>query len=648
MDFRRRDRFLFSEKSLSAKQVLSVTAEQRPVKQTDRALDETIAPEVNGDTDSDGQFTTEAIPQDLGRYKIKRLLGRGGMGAVYLAHDSQLRRDVALKVPKFSSGTHRKQVERFYREARSAANLSHPNLCPVFDVGEIDGTHYIAMALIKGKPLSSYVNPNKPPASRVAATIVRKVAIAMEDAHQSGILHRDLKPANIMIDHRKEPIVMDFGLACPQDVGAESRLTRDGMLLGSPAYMSPEQLGGNTDEVGPASDVYALGVVLYELLTGRLPFEGVDSTIALLGKILTQQPEDVTKIRGDIAPALAAICRKSMAKKTADRYPSMERFAADLGKYLQSGTTRASAGSLSGPSRKDSALQIRLSEQTRVAKTLIESGQFAAATQILEQMVASPEPDASKVRKWAQTMLLKVQARARIDSQTRTQPIDQNDLFANLPPANSTPSAPITKPFPRPTPKSTLYSTPLILASVAGLATLILIGGLALFMRVGREEIPATVTDSPTTNRKVNTRVGNANVSPHSIPIVKDSPVDTVVADSEHGSEHAIEPGAEDWPTHVVQLLRRFDHNQDGYLDAQEIPIDRASLMMRADANEDQRLSRQEIATLPSPPDGFRPPEFDAPPNPGETKEMRRHGPRMRGPNQPGRPPPRGGRRPPR
>ena len=167
-----------------------------------RALDETMAPD-QADTASESDFSTEAIPETLGRYQIKKLLGRGGMGAVYLAHDQQLERDVALKVPKFDTSTNEKSIERFYREARSAANLSHPNLCPVFDVGEIDGTHYIAMALIKGRPLSDYVEGGKTQNPRTAAGIIRKVALAMHEAHSSGIIHRDLKPANIMIDHRK-------------------------------------------------------------------------------------------------------------------------------------------------------------------------------------------------------------------------------------------------------------------------------------------------------------------------------------------------------------------------------------------------------------------------------------------------------------
>ena len=169
------------------------------------AFEETIAPEINGDTEGGFDTDEHAPPAKIGKYEIKRLLGRGGMGAVYLAHDTQLSRDVALKVPKFTSGTESKIVQRFSREARSAANLSHPNLCPVFDFGKDGDTYFIAMALIKGKPLSQYILPDRPPADRAVAKIIRKIALAMEEAHSSGILHRDLKPANVMIDHRKEP-----------------------------------------------------------------------------------------------------------------------------------------------------------------------------------------------------------------------------------------------------------------------------------------------------------------------------------------------------------------------------------------------------------------------------------------------------------
>ena len=157
---------------------------QKPTEnQTDRrAQDETIVQEGGVDTNADLDVGAQEVPETLGRYKIERLLGRGGMGSVYLAHDSQLDRKVALKIPKFGANIDPKLVARFYREARSAATLSHPNLCPVFDIGEVKETYYIAMAYIQGRTLASYVSADKPPAQDAVASIVRKVALAMQEA----------------------------------------------------------------------------------------------------------------------------------------------------------------------------------------------------------------------------------------------------------------------------------------------------------------------------------------------------------------------------------------------------------------------------------------------------------------------------------
>lgn len=332
-----------------------------------RPLDETLAQDSAASAGhfSVGEWSLEAATSELGRYRIESLLGRGGMRAVYLAHDTQLDRKVALKVPKFESNANPLLVEHFYREARSAANLSHPNLCPVFDVGEVDGTHYIAMALIKGQPLSSYVNEEKTLPERSVAGIVRKVALAMQEAHRSGIIHRDLKPANIMIDHRKEPIVMDFGLACPEDLGDDSRLIQDGAILGSPAYVSPEQLRGHQDAIGPCSDIYSLGVVLYELLSGRLPFGGTGSTVAMIGQILTETAPALETLRADLDPQLVKVCSKAMEKRVEDRYPSMDELASDLGRFLQGRSdVKASAQATKALKADVTRIQLR-ARQTR-------------------------------------------------------------------------------------------------------------------------------------------------------------------------------------------------------------------------------------------------------------------------------------------
>jgi serine/threonine protein kinase/DNA-directed RNA polymerase subunit RPC12/RpoP len=282
------------------------------------------------------------LPGDtFGRYRIRKILGEGAMGAVYLALDTQLDRKVALKIPKVDSSGDSKFIARFLREARAAATLSHPNICPVYDVGEIDDTHFIAMAYIQGQSLAEFVNSDKPQSDRSVAVVVRKVAVALNEAHNNGLIHRDVKPANVMIDHRNEPIIMDFGLARNVNDHDEARLTTEGAILGSPAYMSPEQVEGYVENIGPASDIYSLGVIFYELLTGELPFQGTIASI--IAQIVTKPVKDPRKKRADISPRLAAICTKSMAKRIDDRYATMKTFANDLADYLKSTKTQGTA-----------------------------------------------------------------------------------------------------------------------------------------------------------------------------------------------------------------------------------------------------------------------------------------------------------------
>lgn len=255
------------------------------------------------------------------------------MGAVYLAEDSVLGRRVALKLPSFDPDESPDRVERFVREARSAAVLQHPNICTVFDAGRINDRPFISMAYIEGMSLESLVSSHNPMAPRQAVELARQVALALAHAHGKGIVHRDLKPANIILADG-QPVVMDFGLA--KQIGesdkTEARLTKDGAVMGTPSYMAPEQVRGELKKIGPPTDVYALGVMLFELLTGQTPFNG--PIVVVLGQILGSPIPSLNEFRKGLDPRLDAMCRKAMAKAPADRYQSMTEFVAALTAYL--------------------------------------------------------------------------------------------------------------------------------------------------------------------------------------------------------------------------------------------------------------------------------------------------------------------------
>jgi predicted Ser/Thr protein kinase len=277
------------------------------------------------EVESAASGTIDALPD---RYRIERLLGHGAMGSVYLAYDQQLGRHVALKTPKFAGGDVHEMIERFYREARAAATLRSPNICPIYDMGEAEGVHYISMAYIEGKTLSAIIREQTLTDPHQIAALIRALALALQKAHEEGVVHRDLKPGNVMMDADGEPIVMDFGLA--RRIDEETRLTQSGALVGSPAYMSPEQIGGKPEDIGPAADIYSLGVIMYELLTGRLPFEG--SILSIIGQIGQNDPPPPSQLQPHIGAdsPLEQICLRMMAKRPEDRYASMAEVAAAL------------------------------------------------------------------------------------------------------------------------------------------------------------------------------------------------------------------------------------------------------------------------------------------------------------------------------
>ncbi|HSG69576.1 MAG TPA: serine/threonine-protein kinase, partial [Planctomycetaceae bacterium] len=269
--------------------------------------------------------------KEFGRYRISRLLGAGAMGSVLLAHDTILEREVALKIPVLKEKDQQKSEQRFFREARAAAAIRHPNICPIYDVGIIDETFYISMGYIEGKTLAHLMDEAGSFPQDEAADLVRRIALALYEAHQKGVVHRDLKPNNIMIDRRGEPIVTDFGLAYSYESEDEERLTRDGMTVGTPGYMSPEQVCGSR-EIQPASDIFSLGILLYELVCGKRPFAG--KSMILMGHIAHGEPIDPKEFREDIDPGLEAIIRHALEKKPKDRFASMQEFAETLEDFV--------------------------------------------------------------------------------------------------------------------------------------------------------------------------------------------------------------------------------------------------------------------------------------------------------------------------
>lgn len=273
----------------------------------------------------------EGIPNEFGRYRIERELGRGGMGVVYLAHDLQLDRRVAIKIPFFSNSDGKETIERFYREARAMATVQHANLCPIYDVGQFDRWHYLTMAFIDGRPLADLLKGGHCLPAAQAATLLRKIALALQKAHLAGLVHRDLKPGNIMITTDEEPIIMDFGLA-RRRVAGEVDLTDSRTILGSPAYMAPEQVEARHDEVCPATDVYALGVILYQVVAGQRPFEG--SPASVFGQIVSRIPEAPSRHHRSVPPTIDAICLKALQKSPPQRHASAAEFASELDQFL--------------------------------------------------------------------------------------------------------------------------------------------------------------------------------------------------------------------------------------------------------------------------------------------------------------------------
>lgn len=289
-------------------------------------LPEYVCPACRGD-----------MPGTIGPYRILGFLGAGGMGQVYKALHPGLQRAVALKVFQVREGDH-EFLERFRREARIVARLSHPDIVAVYDCGNDGNRHYLAMELIEGRPLKEQI-PDGGIDPRRAAAITARLARAVHYAHERGVIHRDIKPSNILVDARDNVRLLDFGLS--RSVGDES-ISVSGDVIGTPAYMSPEQAGADPKRVDARADVYSLGATLYDMLTGRPPIRA-PSSLELLRRIPTEQPERPSRLRADLPPGIEELCLRALSKDPAKRFQTAAEFADALEKELQSPARARSA-----------------------------------------------------------------------------------------------------------------------------------------------------------------------------------------------------------------------------------------------------------------------------------------------------------------
>jgi beta-lactam-binding protein with PASTA domain/tRNA A-37 threonylcarbamoyl transferase component Bud32 len=335
------------------------------------------------------------------RYELNHLIARGGMAEVYRAHDRLLDRPVALKVLFPELSIDRSFVERFRREAQAAANLSHHNIVPVFDWGEDTGTYFIVMEFIDGRPLSSILKSAGPLSAERAADIGSHVAAALGYAHKHGVVHRDVKPGNVLITDDGHVKVTDFGIA--RAMNTEESLTQTGAVMGTATYFSPEQAEGLG--VDARSDIYSLGVVLFEMVTGRPPFLG-DSPVAVASKHVRDHPPAPRELNPQIPPTFEAIILKSMAKDPAHRYATAEELRADLLRFnegrsvlaMQDTTAMIGVAGVAAAVATDGGMDV-----TRAVGTV---GGGVVSSPFMSEGEAPDERDTNRTRNYAIALVL--------------------------------------------------------------------------------------------------------------------------------------------------------------------------------------------------------------------------------------------------
>ncbi len=283
-----------------------------------------------------GQAAVGTAPSSLGSlryfgdYELLEEIARGGMGVVYKARQVSLNRIVAVKMILAGQLASEAEVKRFRVEAEAAAQLQHPNIVSIHEVGEHEGQQYFSMDFVVGTSLAARLG-NEPLPIGEAVRWMKTIAEAVHFAHERGIVHRDLKPANVLLDEAGQPRITDFGLAKCLERGEQ--ITASDAILGTPAYMSPEQAAGRQDIIGPTSDVFSLGVMLYEMVTGRVPFRG-SNLGDTLSQILQKQPLPPSQLNPRVPPDLETICLKCLEKRPDQRYSTAAAFAQDLGRFL--------------------------------------------------------------------------------------------------------------------------------------------------------------------------------------------------------------------------------------------------------------------------------------------------------------------------